>query len=122
MTTAGKGAGPRGPGGWFCSLHGNRMRLDPAERSAGSGRRHVICRDSSPEELSLRHFFTWLSASWPLQLKSGDCGPLIVDGDCSSWGLAGALFTYKGMGSVLVFLPNVVMSPAVMWVEWVEFS
>lgn len=64
MTTAGKGAGPRGLGGWFCSLHGNRMRLDPALRSAGSGRRHVIRPDSSsPEELSLRHFFTWLSAS-----------------------------------------------------------
>lgn len=37
MTAAGKGAGPRGQGGWFCSLHGNRRRLDPAECSAGSG-------------------------------------------------------------------------------------
>lgn len=64
MTAVGKGIGLGGPGGWFCSLHGNRMRLDPAERSVGSGRRHVICRDdSSPEELSLRHFFTWFLAS-----------------------------------------------------------
>lgn len=72
MTAAGKGVGREGSGGWICSLQGNKMRLGPAERFSGSGRRHVICRySSSPEELSLRHFFTWFLASCPLQLKSG---------------------------------------------------
>lgn len=82
----------------------------------------MICRDSSPEELSLRHFFTWFLASGPLQLKSGDCGPLIVDGDCFSQGLAGGLFVSKGMESVLVLLAAVAFfsSGCVGWVHLTE--
>lgn len=41
-----------------------------------------------------------------LGLKS-TCGPLIVDGDCSSRGLAGGFFTSKGMGSTLLLLDAV---------------
>lgn len=109
MTADGKRAGLGGQCGWFCSLQGNRMRLRPAELSVGSGPRHVIYRDSSPEELPLRHFFTWFWASGTLQLKSGDCRPLIVDGDCFSQGLAGGLFVSKGMGSALVLLAVVAL-------------
>ena len=107
MTAAGKGAGLGGPGGWFCSLHGNRMRLDPAERFAGSGRRHVISRTPLPRKSFPCGIFSrgsWLAGlcSW----KAVMWAP-IVDGDCSPPRLAGGLFTSKGMEWALVLLAAV---------------
>lgn len=69
----------------------------------------MIRRDSSPEELSLRHFFTWFLASRPLQLKSGDCGLLIVDDGCFSPGLAAGLLVSMGVESALVLLATVAL-------------
>lgn len=97
------------------------MRLGPAERSSGSGRRHVICRDSSsPEELSLRHFFTWFLASCPLQLKSGGLWVINSRRRLLLLGKAMRAFyflAYRNSASVSCRLR---LFLAFVWVKWLE--